>query len=286
MAADAAKKKGPDAADQERSKFPHRIDVDAYGVKVRVITNDPDAVDKIAAALPDVLAGHYSVIGSSGEYDHTLRLVRNRSGRDTLYKNGKREYAAPRKEMIDLLCSNLRLTIAEHAVGYVFVHAGVVAWKGKAIVIPGTSYSGKTTLAGELAKLGALYFSDEYTVIDERGLVHPFAKPLSIRVKEGESQQVDHTVGSIGGKAGTRPVRIGLVVLTEYKKSVKTWKPEVVTTAQGMMGIIANTVSVRRNPEFVMTALKRAVEHSLFLKGNRGNATETARKIIEMCQTL
>ncbi|MGH9818724.1 MAG: hypothetical protein ACRD43_01040, partial [Pyrinomonadaceae bacterium] len=214
MTANAPKKKKTDGLRQERSKFPHHIGVEAYGVKLSVITNDASAIDEIEAALPAVLAEHYAV-NTRGEPDHVFRLMRNRSGLDTLYKNGKREYAGvSRAEMIGLLCSNLRLTIAEHAPRFVFVHAGVVAWKGKAIIIPGTSHSGKTTLAYELAKLGALYYSDEYAVIDERGRVHPFAKPLSMRAKNGDSRQTDRTVESIGGRAGTKPVSIGLVVLT------------------------------------------------------------------------
>ena len=56
----------------------------------------------------------------------------------------------------------------------VFVHAGVVGWKGHAIVIPGRSRSGKTTLVAELVKAGAEYYSDEFAVLDAEGRVHPF----------------------------------------------------------------------------------------------------------------
>ena len=55
--------------------------------------------------------------------------------------------------------SDLQLYVAENARRRVFIHAGVVAWKGKAILIPGRSFTGKTTLVAELVKAGASYYA-------------------------------------------------------------------------------------------------------------------------------
>src|SRR5258708_32188866 len=103
--------------------------------------------------------------------------------------------------------SDLRLFVGEYARHRVFVHAGVVVWKGKAIVIPGRSYSGKSTLVAALVRAGATYYSDEYAVFDSKGLVHPFSKPLEIR-EEGEVIQSRITVGQLGGKSGTKPLPV------------------------------------------------------------------------------
>ncbi|WP_157871812.1 hypothetical protein [Gloeothece verrucosa] len=99
-----------------------------------------------------------------------------------------------------------------------FVHAGVVGWRGRAIVIPGRSFSGKTTLAAALVKAGAIYYSDEYAVIDRDGLVHPYPRPLCIR--EGVGEQIKRrkcSVEELGGQAGTDPIPVGLVVHTKYQ---------------------------------------------------------------------
>jgi len=48
------------------------------------------------------------------------------------------------EDLLDQFESHLQLTIAEYAPRRVFVHAGVVEWKGQAIVIPGMSFSGKS----------------------------------------------------------------------------------------------------------------------------------------------
>jgi hypothetical protein len=66
--------------------------------------------------------------------------------------------------------------VAENARRWIFVHAGVVAWRGQAIVIPGATQSGKTSLVAALVRAGAEYFSDEYAVFDARGRVHPLPR--------------------------------------------------------------------------------------------------------------
>jgi hypothetical protein len=51
-----------------------------------------------------------------------------------------------------------QLTVATVAEGLVFVHVGVVGWRNRAIVIPGRSLSGKSTLVLELVGAGADYY--------------------------------------------------------------------------------------------------------------------------------
>jgi hypothetical protein len=56
-------------------------------------------------------------------------------------------------------------------------------WRGvgRAVILPGRSMSGKTSLVAALVKAGATYFSDEYAVLDKLGMVHPYIKTLSLR---------------------------------------------------------------------------------------------------------
>jgi hypothetical protein len=56
--------------------------------------------------------------------------------------------------------------IARSAPAHLFVHSGVVGWKGRAVLIPGRSFSGKTTLVRAFLEAGATYYSDEYAVLD------------------------------------------------------------------------------------------------------------------------
>lgn len=56
---------------------------------------------------------------------------------------------------LDALETDVERFVAEAARGYAFVHAGVVAWDDRAVVIPGSSHSGKTTLVAALVRAGA-----------------------------------------------------------------------------------------------------------------------------------
>jgi hypothetical protein len=66
---------------------------------------------------------------------------------------------------------------------HLLIHAGaVVDQSGRAILLPADSGSGKTTVVTGLLKRGFRYLSDEAAAVDPATfLIHPFAKPLSIK---------------------------------------------------------------------------------------------------------
>src|SRR6266852_1979709 len=70
------------------------------------------------------------------------------------------------EDLYEALEADMDFYLAQAARQRLFVHAGVVAWKGRAIVIPGRSQSGKTTLVRAFLQAGASYYSDEYAVFD------------------------------------------------------------------------------------------------------------------------
>jgi len=81
--------------------------------------------------------------------------------------------------------SEMQRIVAEEARTYHFFHAGVVEWGGKAVLIPGRTLSGKSSLVVEFLRAGASYYSDEYAVIDSRGRVHPFPRRVVTRDSKG-----------------------------------------------------------------------------------------------------
>ena len=59
-----------------------------------------------------------------------------------LYRDVERVARTPDLHtLVDTLETDIRFYIAEYAKRRVFVHAGVVSWKGRAILIPGRSFS-------------------------------------------------------------------------------------------------------------------------------------------------
>jgi len=159
----------------------------------------------------------------------------------------------------------------------------VVGWKGKAIIIPARSFKGKSTLTAELVRRGALYYSDEYAVLDEKARVHPFPKELSLRGIKNDYDQVDHPVEALGGKAGKRPIPVGMVVISEYKKGAK-WNPKELNSGQGVMALIDNTVPIRRDPHFALPILSRVGSNAVIIKSKRGEAQVAAGSILDLLE--
>ena len=184
-----------------------------------------------------------------------------------------------RDNFFNYLESRIRLTVAEFAKDRVFIHAGVIGWKGKAIIIPAKSFQGKTTLVAELTKLGATYYSDEYAVLDENGFVHPFPKTLSIRGTEDQYKQTEHPVETLGGVKGEIPLPVGMVLLTEFENGAK-WQPKVLTTGLGVLEMLSHTIPIRYNPEFSLKVLNNTLNRAIIVKTKRGEAKDLAIKLL------
>lgn len=253
----------------------------SYGVRVGIRVNRPEALETLSDYLPpgwrrttrDVVERLYSIIIGGKSARPGVRSF------NLLYADAGRIARSLRlDEVLDTFEDNLKLFVAEAARARVFVHAGVVGWKGKAIVIPGRSFTGKTTLVAELVRQGATYYSDEYAVLDERGCVHPFLRPLSIRdASSGKVERV--SAASLGGESGGKPLPVGLVVVSNYRKGAR-WRPRKLTAGEGALAMFANTIPARRQPGAALIALREAMPQAQILKGVRGEAREMADSIL------
>jgi len=71
--------------------------------------------------------------------------------------------------------------IIDRVQSHLIVHAGVVSWKGRGIILAGNAYHGKTTLVLELVRRGFKFLSDDRAALGWRDrLVHPFPRSLRI----------------------------------------------------------------------------------------------------------
>lgn len=242
---------------------------DAYGVRVGVRVNKPEVLPRVAGLFPP---GSKPAAFGLVDQIFSLWLGERRAharGFHLLYAGvARRARTTDLDEVLETFEADLRLGVASAARRRVFVHAGVVGWRGRAIVLPGRSCSGKTTLVAELVRAGATYYSDEFAVIDDRGRVHPFAKPLSIR--EG-TQVRKRPAEELGGLVGSAPLPIGLIAFSAYRPEAR-WRPVPLSPGQGLLALIPHTVPVRRRPQACLAALQRAVEGACVLKASRGEA--------------
>jgi len=181
-------------------------------------------------------------------------------------------------QALDVLESELQLTVARLARPEVFVHAGVVAVDGRALLVPGRSGAGKTTLVRALVAAGATYYSDEYAVLDAEGRVHPYARRPSVRVRAGGKER--HPVPRGRGR---RPVPIGLVVETRYRPGAR-WSPVPLSGGERVLALLANTVPARDRPAEVLAVLARASEHAVGVRSDRGPAGRTAAALLALAR--
>jgi hypothetical protein len=253
----------------------------SYGVRVGVRVNDPAILDEVITRLPPgtkpasftVVDHLYSIIGSTPQPGSKVRRL-NLGYWNLLRFARAREFDV----VLDAFEAHLQLTVAEHAPRRIFVHAGVVGWKDRAILIPGLSHSGKSTLVDQLIRAGATYYSDEYAVLDSGGRVHPYPRALGMRLP-GSDQSQKVRAEDIGATVGVKPLRVGLVVSTSFKDGAR-WRPREVTRGKGVLELMSNTVAARSQPARALTVLPAALKSARILKGVRGEAGEVVEAIL------
>ena len=182
-------------------------------------------------------------------------------------------------EALRMLEVFVHLYVAERSRQRVFVHAGVVGWRGRAILVPGRSLSGKSTLVAALVQGGADYYSDEFALLDRRGLVHPYPIPLALRVDGADRPPVKRTVEMLSGTVGERPLPAGLVVLTRYEAGAR-WRPRRLSPGRALLELLDHALAARYAPSRVMAALAPLVTGATILKGKRGDAWTVAQRIL------
>ena len=269
------------AALLDRIAWQASLSVTAYGVSIAVRTNDSRVIEGLADHLPpDSMSAEFS---DTGRVYSLVVEGDNRSGRcqhlvyvnDALLARRSTLQASLRAFEADV-----QLHVAEMAPERVFVHAGVVGYKGRGIVLPGRSFAGKSTLVRELVRAGAQYYSDEYAVLDSAGGVHAYPRPISIR-NERSPGVTKHPVDTVGMRAGAGPLPVGLVVMSEFRSGGE-WRPRRLSPGRGALALLANTVAARRIPEVALATLHQVVTRAPIVSSERGEASSVVEPILEL----
>ena len=249
-----------------------------YGARIRVGWASADDFEPhVLARLP------HARRATAAEPDAEFSVV-ERGGRYVLFTGSRRVAAAPSRDAIlEFLESAVHQAVAQAARGRLFVHAGVVGWNGRAIVIPGRTMTGKSTLVAALAQAGADYYSDEFAVLDRRGMVRPYHKRLSLRRPGGWPDRP--AVEDLGGRRGHTAIPLGLVVVAPHAQGSR-WQPRPISRADAMMALFDNTVLARVRPQFALSTLERAVTGCWGVEGPRGDAGAAARHILRRLDRL
>ncbi len=180
--------------------------------------------------------------------------------------------------------SRAHLYVAACTEQAVFVHAGVVGWGGRAIVIPGPSLTGKSTLVAALVAAGATYYSDEYAIVDHNGHIHAFPRPL--RLRPDILQALKLSPGLLAahpraGKDSLRPLKLGWVLDVRHRPEA-IWGPRRLTSGEALLALFANAVAARSQSQLILKTLKLAISSAIGLHAERGDAATAAQEIIRL----
>lgn len=250
--------------------------IECFGVRLSLKAGRSEMLDSLKSLIGTTFPVEWREV-SARTAGHAFEIVEDKAG-FALYKNEQLVIKSDSCEKcLNALESNLRLTVAEFAPELVFLHAGVVGWNGEAVIIPGKSFSGKTTLVAEFVRRGCDYLSDEYAIIDREGLIYPFPKKLSVRGIIDDFTQTELDVEHFGGKRAPKPLPAGSLVLTEYRRDMvenKIPRTAAGSVGAGILACIANSISIRRQPQAVLEILNKVVARCRILQSERGEASE------------
>jgi hypothetical protein len=183
----------------------------------------------------------------------------------------------------EALLSDLELWVAERAQRAVFVHAGCAVVEGSAIVVPGYSHSGKTSLTAALVRAGAEYYSDEFAPLDHRGAVRPYPRSLSVRVEATTPERVP--VEEIGGRAGRGPARVDLIAALVYDPNAGFVVERRTDSGAGLL-LLQHSVPARARPRATLNAIQHAVSGAVAIVGTRGDADDAAVELLDMLRSV
>jgi hypothetical protein len=253
---------------------PHQLAFEAFGVQLRICADTPELLARTEPFLPP---GWRQV--ELHEEQFPLAILEDRQDAYLVYKGTTciseghgLEYS------LTMLEGQIRGNVAVAAPDRTFVHAGAVEYERRAIIFPGYSFSGKTTLTEAFVRAGATYYSDEFAVLDKNGLVYPYPKPLSIRVGD-DHLQTDHTIESINGVAGVDPIPLGALIITNYDPGSE-WAPRELSAGEAALAVLSHTVTAQTRPDEAIRAISRAVQNAVALEGERGEAQELAPRLL------
>ena len=153
------------------------------------------------------------------------------------------------------------MRIAREARDRIFVHAGVVAQYGRRALLPGSSFTGKTTLVAALVRAGATYYSDEYAALDSDGLVHPYPKPLSTR--DGKPPTTGTTRRSTGWHRRRATLSPCVPSSSLPIAAAPNGHPSPLDPGDGALALLAHAVPAQDRPAESRAPPRRAVEGAL-----------------------
>lgn len=158
-----------------------------------------------------------------------------------------------------------------------FLHAGVVGVEGKAVLLPGRTFSGKSTMVRELLRLGMTYYSDEYALVTDSTvpMIRAFPRQLSLRP---DMSGVDEPEGNFLGAAPPE-IAVDSIYFLQFLPEVE-WRTDALSAGQATLKLFENSLVAQTRPAELMQALGRLCGLASCFEGIRGEGSLAARLLV------
>ena len=250
-----------------------RLGLECYGAKINFITDDDLLRSKLSVLLPVVVQTFFFDEAATG----TVSLFTRRdSGFNGLYFNDETamEFDEFKQELYEFVADKILMIMAIVSLpSKIYLHAGAVVWNNLGILVPGTSFSGKTTLVKELIKSGATYYSDDCIILDDQHNMLPFPRDLAIRTDNG---RIFRDAANFGAKNGQGKVKVNLILFAAFEEG-GIWQPRKMLPGETVLGLLDNFYyksSVGNAPREIIGNLTGLTRQADSFGGRRGDAQQ------------
>jgi hypothetical protein len=173
--------------------------------------------------------------------------------------------------------SDLGLFAAEHLRQLVAVHAAVIEVAGQLVVLPGSSFTGKSSLCAAAVAAGHAVWSDEYALVDPAtGRVTGWPRRIKLRGADGGTERVD-----IGEQTVREARRVDRLVFVAYDdRAAVPLDVRPITPGDAAMRVLENTVCAQSRPGDALSAATALARSCGAVAGTRGAAESAVAELV------
>lgn len=240
--------------------------ITGWGVSARIEASDEEILARVLQSLPKGFEA------SAGAGAGPCYLARAHGPLLELLKDDRRRFKGKSRRAFRSAVAEAFETLASvESTTFAFLHAGGVEIDGRAILFPGRSHAGKSTLTAAFLRRGAAFLSDDMLPVDSRLHAHPFPRPLGIRAADGGSPRRT-SVRTLGARSADRAVPIALIWCGQYEPHVRrpSFRPRLGRDA--FAELLAHCPGAQVRPEVIVPILTGLARGAPVFAGVRGDA--------------
>lgn len=254
----------------------HCFGVCLFGFSIYVEAPSVEVIELLARCVFPSIPRTYVV---PSEANICLRVIRD-ADEFRLYRDDCFVASAPRADqLLRNLIDCLDRAFIEGVRNLSAVHAGAILLGDRALLFPGASHSGKSSLVAELLRHEAVCFSDEYALIDGDGLVHAYPRPLLLR--NGGREQTAVLPFELNARVASSPAKVGWILSLQYEAE-GSWMIKEASQSLGLLSLLRNTPHALADSPHIVRSFRRAVAGARCFEGQRGESSDAVCQIMRL----